>query len=83
MFKPSYITDSYRKKLSTTIGNLSSVLGQFPLFWHCYSLQNSEKTKVNSYLNQSSIERSPLIHGQINLIKFFESNKLAKVHSKI
>ena len=33
----------------------------------------------NSYLNQS---RSQLIHGQINLIKFVESNKFDKVYSK-
>ena len=39
-----------------------------------------EKTlRNNSYLNQS---RSPLIHGQINLIKFVESNKFDKVYSK-
>ena len=38
---------------------------------------------MHSYLNQSTIERSPLIHGQINLIKFVESNKFDKVYSKI
>ena len=40
-----------------------------------------EKTlRNNSDLNQS---RSPLIHGQINLIKFVESNKFDKVNRKI
>ena len=39
-----------------------------------------EKTlRNNSYLSQS---RLPLIHGQINLIKFVESNKFDKVYSK-
>ena len=42
-----------------------------------------KKTKVTQFLNQSTIERSPLIHGQINLIKFVESNKFDKVYSKI
>ena len=36
-----------------------------------------------SYLNQSTIERWPLIHSQINLIKFVESNKFDKVYNKI
>ena len=40
-----------------------------------------EKTlRNNSYLNQS---RSPLIHGQINLIKVVESNQFDKVNRKI
>ena len=38
---------------------------------------------MHSYLNQSTIERSPLIHGQINFIKFVESNKFDKAYSKI
>ena len=42
-----------------------------------------KKTKVTHYLNQSTVERSLLIHGQINLIKFVESNKFDKVYSKI
>ena len=37
------------------------------------------KQKQQSYLNQSTIERSLLIHGQINLIKFVESNKFDKL----
>ena len=32
---------------------------------------------------QTAIERSPLIHCQINLIKFVASNKFDKVYSKI
>ena len=36
-----------------------------------------------SFSNQSTIERWPLIHGQINLIKFVESKKIGKVYSKI
>ena len=36
-----------------------------------------------SFLNQSTIERWPLIHGHINLIKFVESKKIDKVYSKI
>ena len=36
-----------------------------------------------SYLNQSTIERSLLIHCQINLVKFVESNKFGKVCSNI
>ena len=40
MFKPSYKSDSYRKN-SIAIGNLYFTIGQFPLFWHCLSLQNS------------------------------------------
>ena len=35
------------------------------------------------FLNQSTIERLPLIHGQINLIKFVESNKFDNVYNKI
>ena len=42
-----------------------------------------KKMKVTHYLNQSTVERSLLIHGQINLIKFVESNKFDKVYSKI
>ena len=42
-----------------------------------------ENVSKHSYLNQSTIERSPLIHSQINLIKFVESNKFDKVYSKI
>ena len=38
---------------------------------------------MHSYLNQSTIERSPLIHGQINFMKFVESNKFGNVYSKI
>ena len=36
IFKPSYRTDSYGKN-SVTIGNLKSVIGQRPLFQHCYA----------------------------------------------
>ena len=45
----------------------------------CYqkNLQENESNTVN--LNQSTIERSLLIHGQINLIKSVESNKFDKV----
>ena len=42
-----------------------------------------KEMKVTHYLNQSTVERSLLIHGQINLIKFVESNKFDKVYSKI
>ena len=42
-----------------------------------------KKMKVTHYLNQSTVERSLLIHGQINLIKFVESNKFDKVYNKI
>ena len=38
---------------------------------------------MHSYLNQSTIERSPLIHGQINLIKFVKSNQFDKVYRNI
>ena len=41
------------------------------------------KQKKNTQLNQSTIQRSPLIHGQINLNKFVESNKFDNVYSKI
>ena len=36
-----------------------------------------------SYLNQSTIERLLLMHGQINLNKFVELGKFDKVYSKI
>ena len=38
-----------------------------------------KKTKVTQLFKPITIERSLLIHGQINLIKFVESNKFDKV----
>ena len=42
-----------------------------------------ENESKHSYLNQSTIERSPLIYSQINLIKCIKSNEFDKVYSKI
>ena len=46
-------------------------------------IKRVSENKNNSYLNQSTVERLLLIDGQINLIKFVESNKFDKVYSKI
>ena len=46
--------------------------------------ESLRKRKRHSYLNQATIKRSSLIsHGQVNLIKFVESNKFDKVYSKV
>ena len=61
----------------------------------CYILRNQmqvcKKKKVTqlnhstveSYLNQSTNQLTPLLRGQINLIKFVESNKFDGAYSKI
>ena len=45
----------------------------------CKSLRKKKVTQ----LNESAIDRSPVIHGQINLIRFAELNKFDNVYSKI
>ena len=46
--------------------------------------ESLRKRKQHSYLTQATIKRSSLIsHGQVNLIKFVESNKFDKVYSKV
>ena len=41
------------------------------------------KRKQHSWLNQSTNQLLQLIHSQINLIKFVQSNKFDNVYSKI
>ena len=52
----------------------------------CYILQNQMqvfKKKKVTQLNQSTNQLTPLLRGQINLIKFVESNKFDGAYSKI
>ena len=67
------------------LGGMDPIVGTFPFlkrgrvnFSDLPHRRGSER-----YLNQSTIERWPLIHGQINWIKFVESKKIDNVYSKI
>ena len=44
-----------------------------------YEKSHEENESNKSYLNQSTFEKSPLIHGQINLIKFVKLKKFDNV----